>query len=120
MKTTLNNDAQPFLALHVNIRQTMLVAACFDHDIFEAEHIINREHLEANNHEIYEWYVVSEWLARRLEAEGEAILRHAFGVWWGRTVTGQHIAMDTVIQRIIALYAPSVHSEERSGKHGLL
>ena len=53
--------------------------------------------------EIYEHWVVSQWLGKRLEAEGERV-DFDFGglVVWGRTCSGQAIALDRVIQRIAA------------------
>ncbi|MEZ4621175.1 MAG: hypothetical protein R2867_37525 [Caldilineaceae bacterium] len=50
--------------------------------------------------EIYEWWVVSDWLAEKLEEQGEAMLINDFGKWWGRTCTGQAIYLDSVIEEI--------------------
>lgn len=52
--------------------------------------------------EIYEYWFVSTWLARKLKVHGEAIIdHHAFDMpVWGRTTTGQGIASDEVIQEI--------------------
>lgn len=47
--------------------------------------------------EVYEWWIVSGWLANRLEAEGEIVFD---GDIWGRQTTGQAIKMDYVIQKI--------------------
>lgn len=53
--------------------------------------------------EVYEHWIVSEWLADKLEAEGERIDRDFAGLCiWGRTTTGQAINMDSVIRRICA------------------
>lgn len=57
---------------------------------------------EAEDAEIYEWWRVSEWLARRLEAVGECVLDNDYGTWWGRTCTGQSYMMDGVLQKIAA------------------
>jgi hypothetical protein len=50
--------------------------------------------------EIYEWWKCSEWLTRQLERRGEPILKTDYGDYWGRTCTGQAIALDQVIKDI--------------------
>lgn len=50
--------------------------------------------------EIYEWWVVSDWLEKRLEEQGESILKTEYGSWWGRTCRGQAIYLDSVIEAI--------------------
>lgn len=50
--------------------------------------------------EIYEWWVVSDWLAEQLEKHGEAMLINDYGTWWGRTCFGQAIYLDSVIEEI--------------------
>ena len=62
-----------------------------------------REFCDANNvdpeqNEIYEHWIVSEWLAARLEERGEVIERDFYGLTiWGRACTGQAILLDDVI-----------------------
>lgn len=58
--------------------------------------------------EIYEHWLVSDWLAARLEEKGESIVRDAVGLTiWGRATTGQAIAIDGVIEEIARdLHAP--------------
>jgi hypothetical protein len=52
--------------------------------------------------EIYEHWVVSSWLAGRLEERGEAVSRDFFGLTvWGRATTGQAISIDGVIREIV-------------------
>lgn len=50
--------------------------------------------------DIFEWWIVSNWLANKLKGQGEPILENDFGTWWGRTCTGQAIYMDEVINDI--------------------
>lgn len=51
--------------------------------------------------EIYEHWIVSPWLANKLEAYGQVIDHDFMGLTiWGRTTTGQSISMDYVIQQI--------------------
>jgi len=64
-----------------------------------------RDACEANSiepyiDEAYEWYLVSSWLARKLEARGEMVEK-IFGMnIWGRCVSGQAIYTDDVITDI--------------------
>ena len=50
--------------------------------------------------EIFEWWLVSAWLAEKLQNKGEPILENTYGIWWGRCISGQAIAMDFIIQEI--------------------
>ncbi len=50
--------------------------------------------------EIFEWWLVSPWLSRKLLLVGQPILDNDYGIWWGRCTTGQAIVMDYVIQEI--------------------
>ena len=50
--------------------------------------------------EIYEHWLVSDWLINRLKEENEPILETDLETWWGRCATGQSIILDYVIQKI--------------------
>jgi hypothetical protein len=50
--------------------------------------------------EIFEWWLVSPWLGRKLLIEGEPVIDNGYGTWWGRTITGQAISLDDVMQTI--------------------
>lgn len=51
--------------------------------------------------EIYEHWIVSEWLAGKLAGKGEAVEKDFYGLTvWGRSCTGQGIALDGVISEI--------------------
>lgn len=52
-------------------------------------------------HDIYEWWLVSDWLADHLRRFDEPILDTDYGTWWGRTCTGQAILLDGIIQQIM-------------------
>lgn len=53
--------------------------------------------------EVYEHWIVSDWLAQKLRERGEAVSDDISGlVVWGRTTTGQAISMDAVIRDITA------------------
>ena len=53
--------------------------------------------------EVFEHWIVSDFLADKLEAHGERVLRDFFGLTvWCRCTTGQSISIDGVIQQIAA------------------
>lgn len=49
---------------------------------------------------IYEWWLVSPWLGKKLFLEGDPVIDNGYGVWWGRTTTGQAISLDYIIEKI--------------------
>ena len=52
--------------------------------------------------EALEHWAVSDWLAERLAEKGEAVSRDFYGLnVWGRTCSGQAIALDSVILEIL-------------------
>jgi hypothetical protein len=53
--------------------------------------------------EVYEHWIITDWLADKLEAHGEKVDRDFAGLTvWARTTTGQAIAADSVIEAITA------------------
>lgn len=50
--------------------------------------------------EIYQWFIVSTWLAQHLSEIGEPLLKTDSSLLWGRTCCGQDIKLDGTIQRI--------------------
>lgn len=63
-----------------------------------AEEVCNGENIEPQQREVYEHWIVSPWLADKLEAKGEKVDRDFAGLTiWARTCTGQAIALDSVI-----------------------
>lgn len=44
--------------------------------------------------EIFEWWLVTTWAAGKLREQGQPILAVGSNIWWGRTTTGQNIALD--------------------------
>jgi hypothetical protein len=70
---------------------------CLDSETGECEGCF-----EANKEpqEIFEWWVVSLWLGRKLLIEGEPVIENSYGIWWGRTTTGQAISLDYIIGKI--------------------
>ena len=82
----------PTLCYRCNIE-----ALCLDSETGECEECFldNRE-----AQEIYEWWVVSDWLEIKLKLKGEPILSNEYGSWWGRCTTGQSVYIDRVIEEI--------------------
>lgn len=56
------------------------------------------EDLDGEYIEVYEWWMVSSWLAEKLEEKGEIIIDSE--CIWGRRTTGQAIFLDYVISEI--------------------
>ena len=64
--------------------------------------------------EVYEWWAVTSWLARRLQELDEVVLTNSYGNWWARTTTGQAIALDPAFQALakdLAWVAPAWHAD---------
>lgn len=65
-------------------------ALCLAHDI------------EPYDREVFEHWIVSDWLADKLAAKGEKVDKDFAGMTvWARTTTGQAIYMDAVIGEIV-------------------
>jgi len=68
----------------------------FNHEEFRNEHNVDYDYKEA-----YEFYVVSDYLARKLQERGEMISFDIMGFTvWGRCTSGQAILLDSVISEI--------------------
>ena len=50
--------------------------------------------------EVMQWFIVSSYLADKLESIGEPVLRTDSTCLWGRTCCGQAIELDGTIQKI--------------------
>lgn len=55
---------------------------------------------QAEPNEVYEWWLVTDYLAEQLDAIGEPLIRNGYGNWWGRTCTGQSMMLDGTLQQI--------------------
>jgi predicted nuclease with TOPRIM domain len=64
------------------------------------DQIYDMEHADTEPVEIFEWWLVDRWMAKRLRERGEAILEEYGCCWWGRCTTGQAILLDEVITDI--------------------
>lgn len=68
-----------------------------------AQEACERDNIEPYQREIFEHWIVSDWLADQLAERGEKVDKDFAGLTvWARTTTGQSIAMDAVIQAIAA------------------
>ncbi len=77
--------------------ECQIAFSCLDSETGECESCF-----EANQmpQEIFEWWLVSPWLGKKLLLEGEPVIDNGYGTWWGRTTTGQAISLDDVIEKI--------------------
>lgn len=72
---------------------------CFD----TAQEACEDAGIEPYEREIFEHWIISNWLADKLAEKGERVDKDFFGlVVWGRTTTGQAIYLDSVIEEIAA------------------
>ncbi|WP_370677619.1 hypothetical protein [Pleomorphomonas sp. PLEO] len=59
--------------------------------------------IEPHEWEVFEHWIVSDWLADRLAEHGEKVDKDFAGLTvWARTCTGQGVASDSVIEKITA------------------
>lgn len=65
------------------------------------ENFCNDHDVEPDRSEVYEHWVVSNWLAGKLEAQGHPVVHDFMGLTiWGRPTTGQAISIDYTILKI--------------------
>ena len=50
--------------------------------------------------EVFEWWIISEFLYRKLKARNHPVLEFGNNYYWGRCTTGQAILLDDVISDI--------------------
>lgn len=63
--------------------------------------IYELERMEYENYpEVYEWWIVSDWFAKRLKENGQVVYEGYMNPIWGRQTTGQAILLDYVISKI--------------------
>jgi len=60
----------------------------------------SQDDLENEPQEIFEWWIVSTYLYRKLKDKGEPVLEWGNNNYWGRTCSGQAIMLDGVISEI--------------------
>jgi hypothetical protein len=67
-----------------------------------AQEVCSEYNLDYDYNEVYEHWVVSDWLQRKLASHGEITGDFGGLTIWGRCCTGQSISMDHVIREISA------------------
>ena len=114
--------ANKLIKIHVNACQSYLVSGLFEKevisiddytnlcysddqikDIFDVETDEEVQEIRDNGEdiqEVFEHWLVSDWLLERLEELGHPILKTNFESWWGRCTTGQAICLDYDIQKL--------------------
>ena len=60
------------------------------------------EEPESEPQEIFEWWIVTEYLCKKLKAKGEPVMEWGNNYYWWRCCTGQAILLDCVISEICA------------------
>ena len=50
--------------------------------------------------EVFEWWLVTPYMAELLKENGEVIFADYDCYWWGRQVTGQPLTRDAVLRRL--------------------
>lgn len=65
-----------------------------------------REHITENHEprEIFQWWLVDEWLAKELKALGHPTLTDDSSFWWGRRTCGQALIDDSTLQAVAKKY----------------
>jgi hypothetical protein len=76
-----------------------------DYDVESDEEIQELRDNGSDVNEIFEHWVVSDWLERQLENLEEPLLKTDYQTWWGRTCTGQAIKLDHNIQKLAYQYS---------------
>ena len=69
-------------------------------DLMEVQVNYNSNPIEGEPEEALEHWLVSEWLGKRLQEEGEMVIEFLGLTIWGRTTSGQAIYIDSVIEDI--------------------
>lgn len=95
----LANDFEEWL--DDNIERWSALRDLVEECVHDPKEVYTHFNLDANDYdEVYEHWVVTDWLKRKLEARGEIVGEFAGLTIWGRCTTGQAICMDGVIERI--------------------
>jgi len=79
---------------------TDLVEMLLSTNYYSIEDFLNWDIEENIEAEPLEYWIVSDWLAEKLACHGEMILERGLGDIWGRTISGQSICIDGVIEEI--------------------
>ena len=72
-------------------------AICLDSDTGLCESCYNDQN---KPQQVYEWWLVSPWLGKKLILEGVPVIASSYSTWWGRITTGQCLVNDDIIEEI--------------------
>lgn len=70
--------------------------------VSEPDWVCQEFDLDVDYSEIYQHWIVSDWLGEKLKAQGEVVEEYMGFTIWGRATYGQAIDMEWVIQQIAA------------------
>ena len=126
-QSILQDIAGQLVSNHVRSCQSMLVHELMEKEILYPDHYENlfmsderikeyhnvstdEEVEEIRNNgsdinEVYEHWLVSDWLLEKLKEQEEPILETDYETWWGRTCSGQAIKLDYNIQELAYQYS---------------
>ena len=126
-QSVLQDIAGQLVSNHVRSCQSMLVHELMEKEILYPDHYENlfmsderikeyhnvstdEEVEEIRNNgsdinEVYEHWLVSDWLLEKLKEQEEPILETDYETWWGRTCSGQAILLDHNIQELAYQYS---------------
>lgn len=93
--------AESIIEFDIYGNQTNLIQTMMIHELCVLEDVYNLYDMNNEIKDIFEWWAVSEQLADLLRHHHQPVLSNEFGVWWGRTCTGQSIILDGTIQKIV-------------------
>jgi hypothetical protein len=89
------------------------IATNIEDETIDAQDFCEDHGLDPYVREAYEHWIVSDWLADKLEAAGEMVARDLYGLTiWGRCTTGQAILIDGVMCGIYNDMGATWHLEE--------
>ena len=92
---------QDVYCLQNEVVETFLSKEIFDYDDIQNLYDPNEEENDDQYpQEIFQWWAVSDYLARKLLEAGEPVIDNDYGTWWGRTCCGQALHMDYSLQEI--------------------
>lgn len=67
----------------------------------EAEEFCDHYNISPEYDEVFQWFIVSDWLAHKLEEKGQLVEQDIMGFTvWGRQCCGQAVYLDSVICNI--------------------
>ena len=94
-------NVQKIIERHILSNQTNLILHLFKEEIFYFDDILNNDNNNDDEQlEIYQWYLIDDFLYMHLNKHKEPLLKNKLGIWWGRTTFGQSIFIDDVILKI--------------------